>query len=118
MKAAGSRSFEVIPNPIPSSLELIPPMREFFRRYYDSCLDTAVEGQWQGFSCDGCRACEPVRWDLEDRKADGVKCKALLWAIYYLKPRMPIHPAVITGWLEDDAKWHQEFGGVLCVRWK
>jgi len=38
--------------------------RHVFCRYYDSCLDYAVEKNWSGFSCEECKSYEYLPGDV------------------------------------------------------
>ena len=46
---------------------------------YERCLDQAVKKNWPGFSCQKCRAFEPLRLDPTEWLVDSLACTALLY---------------------------------------
>ena len=45
---------------------------------YKRCLDVAVEGRWQSFSCRECGAFQPVEFDPGELLLDTLACMALI----------------------------------------
>jgi hypothetical protein len=100
------------PNPT-ASIAISPKDRRLFCSHYSSCLDIAVEKKWQGFSCNNCKAFAPTSWNAEDRMEDEFKCMALIFTILFPTRYAHLNPGRIVGRLEREARWQQEFGGVL-----
>lgn len=46
---------------------------------YQGCLDEAIQKQWDGFSCQHCRAYRPLQLDTSEWIADSLACLALMY---------------------------------------
>lgn len=46
---------------------------------YQSCLDEAINRQWDGFSCQQCLAYRPLQLDQTEWIADSLACLALMY---------------------------------------
>lgn len=53
--------------------ELVGFIRHLDCRYYDCCLNTAIEGNWPGFSCRECVTYEPRTIDELRAEAEAIR---------------------------------------------
>jgi hypothetical protein len=68
-------------NPIASRAALSPSQvnRKILCAGYERCLDQAVKKKWPGFSCQKCRAFEPLELDPSEWLLDTLACTALMY---------------------------------------
>jgi len=75
---------DFLPNPSPclSYTRHRPVQREVWCEHYDSCLDRAVEENWENFACTNCRCFKsiPMTTTWLDSEAD--RCRALITMLY------------------------------------
>jgi len=85
------------PNPAPTTEARKPSkvFRNLLCRHYDSCLGTAVDKNWKGFSCTRCEGFEPIHWDPERWTEDSFACEALIFTIEHLDVLIQLRPSSI-----------------------
>jgi len=72
-------------NPIPSRAVHSPSKveRRVMCSAYERCLDEAIKRNWVGFSCQKCRAFEPLQLNPTEWLVDSLACTALLYVAEY-----------------------------------
>ena len=77
--------------------------RRIWCTHYGTCLDHAIKQGWSGFSCEVCTSFLPGGLDAGDIREDYHRCRALLFTVENLEALPRIEPAVIGGYLEEEA---------------
>jgi hypothetical protein len=62
----------------PNPTEARRRRRELFCIHYNSCLSTALQQGWPGFTCKDCEACQHVTWTYAEALTDAHQCAKLL----------------------------------------
>jgi hypothetical protein len=88
------------PMPAPTVMNATSVPRKVLCSNYGSCLDTAVNKGWEGFSCEKCYDYQSVTWDREQWIEDNMKCMALIYVINKLGAFSLIRPGNIIEFLE------------------
>lgn len=66
------------PHPQIHDPERVSQVRRLYCRFYDDCLTTALQADWDGFACNSCDVCVPL--DAERRRAD-MEGFAVMWSL-------------------------------------
>jgi hypothetical protein len=76
--------------PIPCRQVCSPEMvkRHVFCRHYDTCLDYAIQKNWQAFSCELCASFEREKRSILEWNEDHTRCAALV--LYSIVDDMPV----------------------------
>ncbi len=67
-------------NPQPSDNSI---NRKVMCAHYDACLDVAIRQCWTGFTCEQCQDYAHVVMDPFEWKEDGLRCRALGYAVLH-----------------------------------
>ncbi len=89
-----------MPTPVPRAIKSTNVQRRFFCGDYERCLDTAIEGGWEGFTCERCGDFQPVQWNKERWLEDNLRCLALVYSIFKFGALYLKRPGHITDALE------------------
>ncbi|MGA7877566.1 MAG: hypothetical protein WCA08_18035 [Desulfoferrobacter sp.] len=73
-----NEDFSPKPSPCSSYSRHRPVQREVWCEHYDSCLDHAIEENWESFACTDCKSFRsaPMTTTCLDHEAD--RCRALI----------------------------------------
>ena len=65
--------------------------RKVLCRHYGTCLDYAIEKDWEGFSCRSCESYEILELDEHEWREDSSRCLALLYFVSFSKLKLSVH---------------------------
>jgi hypothetical protein len=71
--------------------------RKVMCAHYDTCLNDAIREQWPGFTCEHCRDYAHVVMDPFEWNEDGVRCRALGYAVLH---EQAYNASQMHGWVE------------------
>ena len=81
-------------NPQPSDSSI---HRKVMCAHYSDCLGVAVQECWKGFTCERCQDYAHVVMDPFEWNEDGLRCRALGYAILHEEAYNASH---VRGWVE------------------